>query len=59
MKAIEVGLDLVMLPSDTSDHLQPLDVNVFAPFKKDFKYYRDAWILRHRGKGAGKKILAM
>ena len=41
MKAMEVGLDLVTLPSHTSHRLQLLDVSIFAPFKKAFKRYRD------------------
>ena len=59
MKSMEVGLDLVTLPSHTSHYLQPLDVSVFAPFKCGFKRYRDAWVLRNRGRGASKEILAM
>ena len=59
MKAMEVGLDLVTLLLHTSHHLQPLGVSIFAPFKKAFKRYRDAWVLRHRDKGARKQILAM
>ena len=59
MKAMEGGLDLVILPSHTSHRLQPLDVSIFTPFKKAFKRYMDAWVLRYKGKGAGKQILAM
>jgi hypothetical protein len=36
-KAMQVGLDLLTLPSHTSHRLQPLDVTVFGPFKKAFK----------------------
>ena len=53
-KSMEVGLDLVTLPSHTSHRLLPLDVSVFAPFKRGFKCYRDAWILHNRGIGAWK-----
>ena len=59
MKSMEVGLDLVTLPTHTSHRLQPLDVSVFAPFNCGFKRYRDAWMLRNRGRGASKEILAM
>ena len=59
MKAMEVGLDLVTLPSHTSHRLQPLDVAVFAPYKKAFRKYRDAWVVKHPRQSAGKKILAL
>ena len=59
MKAMDVGLDLLTLPSHTTHCLQPLDVNIFSPFKKYFRRYRDAWIMKNRGKGACKEILAM
>ena len=36
-KCREVGLDLMILPSHMSHRLQPLDVGVFAPFKRYFK----------------------
>ena len=41
-KCKEMGLDLLILPSHMSHKLQPLDVDVFAPFKCYFKRYRDA-----------------
>jgi hypothetical protein len=44
-KAMEVGLDLMTLPSHASHSLQPLDVKIFGPFKRAFKHYRDAWKL--------------
>ena len=59
MKAMEVGLDLVILPCHTSYRLQPLDVVVFAPYKKAFLKYRDAWVVKHPGESTGKKILAL
>ena len=58
-KCREVGLDLVTLPSHTSHRLQPLDVGVFAPFKRYFKRYRDAWSVSNKGKRASKQTLAM
>ena len=58
-KCREVGLDLMTLPSHTSHRLQPLDVGVFAPFKRYFKRYRDAWSVSNKGKGASKQTLAM
>jgi hypothetical protein len=57
-KAIQVGLDLVTLPSHISHHLQPLDVSVFGPFKRAFKRCRDAWTLQNTGRGASKRVLA-
>ena len=59
MKAMEVGLDLVTLSSHTSHRLQPLDVGVFAPYKKAFRKYRDVWVLKHPRQSASKKILAL
>ena len=59
MKAMDVGLDLLTLPSHTTHRLQPLDVSIFAPFKKYFRRYRDAWVMKNRGKAACKEILAM
>jgi hypothetical protein len=55
---MEVGLDLITLPSHTSHRLQPLDVSVFASFKRAFWHYRDAWTLQNRGQGATNQILA-
>ena len=59
MKAMDVGLDLLTLPSHTTHRLQPLDVSIFAPFKKYFRRYRDAWVMKNRGRAACKEILAM
>ena len=58
-KCRKVGLDLVTLPSHTSHRLQPLHVGVFAPFKRYFKRYRDAWSVSNKEKGASKQTLAM
>ena len=58
-KCREVGLDLLTLPSHTSHRLQSLDVGVFAPFKRYFKRYRDAWSVNNKGKEASKQTLAM
>jgi hypothetical protein len=57
-KAMQVGLDLLTLPSHTSHRLQPLDVSVFGPFKRAFKRHRDAWTLQNAGRGASKMVLA-
>ena len=59
MKAMDVGLDLLTLPSHTTHRLQPLDGSIFAPFKKYFRCYRDAWVMKNRGRAACKEILAM
>ena len=58
-KCREVGLDLLTLPRNTSHMLQPLDVDVFKPFKCYFKRYKDAWSVNNKGRGASKEILAM
>lgn len=50
-------LDILMMPSHTSHHLQPLDLLVFRPFKCAFRKYRDAWMLRHKNIGATKEEL--
>ena len=57
-KAMQIGLDIVILPSHTSHRLQPLDVSIFGPLKRASKRYRDAWSLRNKGRGATKQILA-
>ena len=57
--AMEVGLDVLTLPSHSSHKLQPLDVGVFAPYKKAFGKYRHAWVLRHTESLATKQILVM
>ena len=59
IKAMDVGLDLLTLPSYMTHRLHPLDVSIFAPFKKYFKRYMDAWVMKNRSKGACKEILAM
>jgi hypothetical protein len=46
-EARRTGLDLLTLPSHTSHALQPLDVNVFKPFKQFFHQYRDYWMSRN------------
>ena len=47
IKAMEVRLDFLILPSYISHRLQPLDVGIFAPYKRAFRKYRDAWILKN------------
>jgi hypothetical protein len=47
-KAARCGLDIVMLPSHTSYHLQSLDIVVFSLFKCAFRRLRDEWTLRHK-----------
>ena len=58
-KAMEVGLDLLILPAHISHRLQPLDIAIFAPYKRAFRYYKDAWMLQNLGCPATKKVLAM
>jgi hypothetical protein len=57
-KAAQAGIDMVTLPSHTSHALQPLDVSVFAPFKKAFRNIRDEWVLRNGGRVPTKEDLA-
>jgi hypothetical protein len=42
--AMDVGLDLLSLPSHTLHALQSLDVAVFKPFKQYFRDYHDFWM---------------
>ena len=42
-KASQASIDMVTLPSHTRHTLQPLDVSVFAPFKKAFRHIQDEW----------------
>ena len=53
------GLDLLTLSSHITHCLQSLDVSIFASFKKYFRRYRDAWVIKNRGKAACKEILAI
>ena len=45
----EHGLSLLTLPPRCSHKLQPLDVGVFATFKKFFPSFCDKWHLLHSG----------
>jgi hypothetical protein len=56
-KAMQIGLDLLTLPSYTCHNLKPLDVSVFRPINCTFRGYRDAWTLQHRGQPAQKEDL--
>jgi hypothetical protein len=57
-KAAQVGIDMIILPSHTSHALQPIDVSVFAPFKKAFRHIKDKWILKSGGRAPKKEDLA-
>ena len=57
-EAKSIGLDLVTLPSHTSQALQPLDVSVFKPFKQHFRAYRDYWCNRNLTQAASKETLS-
>ena len=52
--AMNSGLDIISLPSQTSHALQPLDVSCFKPFKTAF---RDSWTLLNKGKKVEKTDL--
>jgi hypothetical protein len=41
LKAQEMGLNMITLPSHTSHALQPLNVSCFKPFKTTFRNVRD------------------
>ena len=56
--AMDVGLDLLTLPSHTSHALQPLDVSIFKPLKQNFHQYRDYWMSRNIDVQATKVTLA-
>ncbi|XP_072392462.1 uncharacterized protein [Diabrotica undecimpunctata] len=43
------GIVILTLPPHTSNKLQPLDRNVFGPFKTFFNQAADSWILSHPG----------
>jgi hypothetical protein len=57
-KVAQVGIDMVTLPSHISHVLQPLDVSIFAPFKKAFRLIRDEWVLNNGGRAPAKEDLA-
>ena len=40
--AMQLGLDIISLPSHTSHALQPLDLACFAPFKTAFRKHIDS-----------------
>jgi hypothetical protein len=42
----DFGLNMIILPSNTSHALQPLDVACFKPFKTIFKKERDTIMVR-------------
>ena len=44
-----MGIDLLTLPAHTTHRLQPLDVNVFGPFKSYFRAERAAWMAKNLG----------
>ena len=46
----ENGIVLLALPPHTSHRLQPLDVSVFGPFKRNFNQRADAWMVNNPGK---------
>jgi hypothetical protein len=56
--AMEVGVDLLSLPSHISHALQPLDVVVFKPFKQNFRNYCNFWMSQNMKQPATKEILA-
>jgi hypothetical protein len=57
-EARRARLDLLTPPSHTSHALQPLDVNVFKPFKQFFRQYMNFWMSRNLNEPASKDTLA-
>ena len=55
--SIELGLDIVSLPSHTSHGLQLLDVAAFKPFKTTFRKQRDLWSLKSKNRVVEKQDL--
>jgi hypothetical protein len=55
--AMEVGLDLLSMPSHTSHALQSLDVVVFKPFKQYLCGYYNFWMSRNMEQPATKETL--
>ena len=55
--SMELGLDIVSLPSHTNHALQPLDVSCFKPFKTAFRKIRDKWSLTSKTKPIDKRTL--
>lgn len=49
-KARDNGITLLTLPPHTSNHLQPLDLSVFGPFKTQYNAAADRWMLNNPGK---------
>ncbi len=57
-QAKKVGLDLIMRPIHTFHELQPLNVNVFKPFKIAFWKLQNIWSLANIHKYTQKEDLA-
>jgi hypothetical protein len=56
---MNVGLDLITLPSHTSHALQPFDVScMFQTFQNVFRAYIDVRTLANKGMGVSKEDLA-
>ena len=49
-EAVKLGVHLVALPSHLTDVVQPLDVNVFGPFKAALKKRQREWRAKNRDK---------
>ena len=55
--SMELGLDIVFLPSYTSHALQPLEVACCKPFNVAFRILRDGWSLTNKNKAMEKQNL--
>ena len=55
--AMQLGLDIISLPSHTNHALQPLDLACFMPFKTAFRKHRDSWTLVNKNKMVVKQEL--
>ncbi|KAJ8937004.1 hypothetical protein NQ314_012086 [Rhamnusium bicolor] len=44
------GVEILTLPTHSSNKLQPLDVGVFGPFQTYYRAAHDSWMIRNPGK---------
>lgn len=58
MEVKKVGMHFLILPTHTSQALQPLYISVFKPFKQHFCEYRDFWTSCNLNQLATMQILA-
>ena len=54
-KAIELGIILVLLPSNSTRLIQPLDISVFKPFKAELKHQMEKFVIKNANTSFTKK----